>query len=83
MTKITYVHTSQRETISILEALEKAVMSEKMKLILKVRTQVQEVQLLVNTQVCEQFTIVHRVYLNFKTSPDEEDDIEMTISSTG
>ena len=38
MPKITYVHTTQRETISIREALEKAVMSEKMKLILKART---------------------------------------------
>jgi hypothetical protein len=33
--KITYVHTAQRETISIREALEKVVMPEKMKLILK------------------------------------------------
>ena len=33
--KITYVHTKERETISIHEALEKAVMSDKMKLILK------------------------------------------------
>jgi hypothetical protein len=31
--KITYVHTTQREPISIREALEKAVMPEKMKLI--------------------------------------------------
>ncbi len=31
--KITYVHTAQRETISIREAMEKVVMSEKMKLI--------------------------------------------------
>ena len=36
MPKITYVHTAQRETTSIHEALEKAVMTEKMKLILKV-----------------------------------------------
>jgi hypothetical protein len=42
MPKITYVHTTLRETISIHEALEKAVMSEKMKLILKVRTQMVE-----------------------------------------
>ena len=42
MPKITYVHTAQRETISIHEALEKAVMSEKMTLILKVRTQMVE-----------------------------------------
>jgi hypothetical protein len=39
MPNITYVHTVNRETISIDEALEKAVMSDKMKLILKVRTQ--------------------------------------------
>ena len=38
MPKITYVHTAQKETISIREALEKAVMLEKMKLILKART---------------------------------------------
>ena len=42
MPKITYVHTTQRETISIREALEKAVMPEKMKLILKARTQMVE-----------------------------------------
>jgi hypothetical protein len=42
MPKITYVHTAQRETISIREALEKAVMPEKMKLILKGRTQMVE-----------------------------------------
>ena len=42
MPKITYVHTAQRETISIHEALDKTVMSEKMKLILKVRTQMVE-----------------------------------------
>jgi hypothetical protein len=42
MPKITYVHTAQRETISILEALEEVVMSEKMKLILKTRTQMVE-----------------------------------------
>jgi hypothetical protein len=42
MPKITYVHTSQRETISIEEAIEKGVMSEKMKLILKARTQMVE-----------------------------------------
>ncbi len=42
MPKITYVHTVQRETISIREALEKTIMSEKMKLILKVRTQMVE-----------------------------------------
>ena len=42
MPKITYVHTAQRETISIHEALEKAVMPEKMKLILKARTQMVE-----------------------------------------
>ena len=32
MPKITYVHTAQRETISIHEALDKAVMPEKMNL---------------------------------------------------
>ena len=42
MPKITYVHTAQRETISIREAMEKAVMPEKMKLILKARTQMVE-----------------------------------------
>jgi hypothetical protein len=42
MPKITYVHTAQRETISIREALEEIVMSEKMKLILKARTQMVE-----------------------------------------
>ena len=42
MPKITYVHTAQRETISIHEALDKAVMPEKMKLILKARTQMVE-----------------------------------------
>ena len=42
MPNITYVHTAQRETIAIHEALEKAVMSDKMKLILKVRTQMVE-----------------------------------------
>ena len=42
MPKIMYVHTTQRETISIREALEKAVMPEKMKLILKTRTQMVE-----------------------------------------
>ena len=42
MPKITYVHTAQKETISIHEALEKAVMPEKMKLILKARTQMVE-----------------------------------------
>jgi hypothetical protein len=42
MAKITYVHTAQRETISIEETLEKAVIPEKMKLILKVRTQMVE-----------------------------------------
>jgi hypothetical protein len=42
MPKITYVHTAQRETISIREALEKAVIPEKMKLILKARTQMVE-----------------------------------------
>ena len=42
MPKITHVHTAQRETISIHEALEKAVMSEKMTLILKTRTQMVE-----------------------------------------
>ncbi len=42
MPKITYVHTTQRETISTRESLEKAVMSEKMKLILKTRTQMVE-----------------------------------------
>ena len=42
MPKITYVHTAQRETISIREALEIAVMPEKMKLILKARTQMVE-----------------------------------------
>jgi hypothetical protein len=41
--KIVYVHTTQRETISIHEVLEKTVMSEKMKLILKVRTQMVEI----------------------------------------
>ena len=40
--KITYVHTTQTETISIHEALEKAVMPDKMKLILKARTQMVE-----------------------------------------
>jgi hypothetical protein len=43
MPKITYVHTTQRETISIRETLEKSVMSEKMKLILQVRTQMVEI----------------------------------------
>ena len=43
MPKITYVHTAQRETISIHEALEKTVMSEKMALILKVRTKMVEI----------------------------------------
>ncbi len=43
MPKITYVHTAQRETISIREALEKPVMPEKMKLILKARTQMVEI----------------------------------------
>ena len=42
MPNITYVHTAQRETISIHEALEKAVMPDKMKLILKIRTQMVE-----------------------------------------
>jgi len=42
MPKITYVHTAQRETIFILEALEKTVMPDKMKLILKARTQMLE-----------------------------------------
>jgi hypothetical protein len=42
MPKITYVHTAQRETISIEETLEKTVIPEKMKLILKVRTQMVE-----------------------------------------
>ena len=42
MPKITYVHTAQRETTSIHEALEKAVMPEKMTLILKARTQMVE-----------------------------------------
>jgi hypothetical protein len=42
MPKITYVHTVQRETISIEEALEKSVMLEKLKLILKARTQMVE-----------------------------------------
>jgi hypothetical protein len=42
MPKITYVHTTQRETISIREELEKVVMPEKMKLILKARTQMVE-----------------------------------------
>ena len=42
MSKITYVHTAQRETISIRESLEKDVMTEKMKLILKTRTQMVE-----------------------------------------
>ncbi len=32
MPNITYVHTAQRETISIHEAIEKAVMTDKMKL---------------------------------------------------
>ena len=40
--KITYVHTAQRETIFIHEALEKTVMPNKMKLILKARTQMVE-----------------------------------------
>ena len=39
---ITYVHTVQRETISIDETLEKAVMSDKVNLILKSRTQMVE-----------------------------------------
>ena len=43
--KITYVHTTERETISIHEALEKAFMSDKMKLILKVRTQMTRTQI--------------------------------------
>ena len=42
MPNITYVHTAQRETISIHEAIEKAVMTDKMKLILKVRTKMVE-----------------------------------------
>ncbi len=42
MPNITYVHTAQRETISICEALEKGVMPEKMKVILRVRTQMVE-----------------------------------------
>ena len=42
MSKITYVHTTQREMISIHEALEKVVMTDKMKLILKARTQMVE-----------------------------------------
>jgi hypothetical protein len=42
MPKITYVHTTQRETLSIHETLEEAVMSDKMKLILKTRTQMVE-----------------------------------------
>jgi hypothetical protein len=42
MPKITYVHTTQRETISIREALKKPVIPEKIKLILKVRTQMVE-----------------------------------------
>ncbi len=41
--KITYVHTTQRETISIHEALEKDVTSEKIKLILKAKTQMVEI----------------------------------------
>ena len=43
MPKITYVHTAQRETISIHEALQKAVRSDKMKVILKARTQMVEI----------------------------------------
>ncbi len=39
---ITYVHTVERETISIHETLEKTVMSDKMKLVLKDRTQMVE-----------------------------------------
>ena len=42
MPNITYVHTAQRETISIREALEKAVMPDKMKVILRARTQMVE-----------------------------------------
>jgi hypothetical protein len=42
MPKITYVHTTQRETIFIHESLEKVVMPEKVKLILKTRTQMVE-----------------------------------------
>ena len=42
MPNITYVHTAQRETISIHEAIEKAVMTDKMKLILKARIQIVE-----------------------------------------
>ena len=38
----TVVHTTERETISIHEALEKTVMTDKMKLILKSRTQMVE-----------------------------------------
>ena len=41
MPKITYVHTTQRETIFIHEELEKVVISEKMTLILKARTQME------------------------------------------
>ena len=40
--KITYVHTTERETFSIHETLEKTVMSDKVKLILKGRTQMVE-----------------------------------------
>jgi hypothetical protein len=42
MPKITYVHTVQRETISIHETLETVVMPEKTKLILKDKTQMVE-----------------------------------------
>jgi hypothetical protein len=42
MPNITYVHTAQRETISIREALEKAAMPEKMKVILRARIQMVE-----------------------------------------
>jgi hypothetical protein len=40
--RITYVHTTQRETLSIHEALEKVVVSDKLKLILNFRTQMVE-----------------------------------------
>ena len=43
MSRITYVHTTQGETISIHETLDKAVMSDKMKLILKAGTQMVEI----------------------------------------
>jgi hypothetical protein len=42
MPNITYVHTAQRETISIRESLEEAVMPDKMKVILRARTQMVE-----------------------------------------